>query len=215
MTTQPLCVLGDLHGRTKTLAKILADSKTKNDNYHYVFIGDILHHKHYFSRTKKTSPIKLLRSIKEMVDKGSATVIKGNNEQYIVNSIDLPSKLIKQSQVRYTVECLKRLSEFECGQIVSWIDNLPTHLEIGRYRFAHAYYPHNTDPTPLSTILSGPGYPWFKRDPLNLHIEPDFIYILGHYGYPFIKQNLKIIDATLFEGVGVYYTDRDEFMVYY
>ena len=210
-----LCVIGDLHGRTKTLSRILADAKGKNPEYHYVFIGDILHHKSYFTRTKKTSPVKLIRSIKEMTDSGNATLIRGNNEQYLINDINTPLSSIRHTQVRYTIECIKRLHTREISAIMSWLDNLPTHVQMGEYRMAHAYYPHQSEPTPESTIISGPGYPWFKEDPLEKHLAPEYTYILGHYGYPFIKQNLKIIDSTLFEGVGVYYTDRDEFMVYY
>lgn len=211
----PLCVIGDLHGRTKTLSRILADAKAKNPDYHYVFIGDILHHKAYFTRTKKTSPIKLLRSVKKMTESNEATLLRGNNEQYIIDNIDTPLKLIKSNQVRYTVECLKRLQASEISDIMSWLNSLPTHVQIGQYRLAHAYYPSPLKPIPESVIVSGPGYPWFKKDPLSQHLDSKFTYVLGHYGYPFIKANLKIIDATLFEGVGVYYTDRDEFMVYY
>lgn len=206
------CIIGDLHGRTKTLEKILKDCKSKGD-YHYIFIGDLLHHKSYFKRTKKSSPIKLITFIKNLSDNGKATVLRGNNEQYILDNIDTPLKLIKSTQVRYTVECLRRLSMTECDSILQWLNETPLHMEVGRYRLAHAYYPR-TD-TDTRTILTGPGYPWFKRDTLSDHLDSEFMYILGHYGYPFIKQNLKIIDATLFEGVGVYYTDVDEFMVYY
>jgi hypothetical protein len=147
------------------------------------------------------------------MDMQGVTVIKGNNEQYVVDSIDLPLKSIKQQSTRRTVESLRRLSMTECDEIVRWLSTRPYCLELGKYKVAHAYYPDRD--IDANTILSGPGYPWFKRDDLSTHLDPDFIYVLGHYGYPFIKENLKIIDATLFEGVGVYYTDRDEFMVYY
>jgi hypothetical protein len=206
------CIIGDLHGRTKTLQKILKDSESKGE-YYYVFIGDLIHHKSYFKRTKKSSPIKILRFVKQLSDQGRATLIRGNNEQYVLDDISTPLKLIKNVQVRYTIECLRRLSMTECDSIIKWLNETPLHLELENLRLAHAYYPkENTD---TRTILSGPGYPWFKRDHLSDHLDPDFTYLLGHYGYPFIKQNLKIIDATLFEGVGVYYTDLDEFMVYY
>lgn len=210
MSQPPLCIIGDLHGRTKTLLKVIKDSKTRHGNYHYVFIGDLIHHKSYFKRTKATSPIKLMRMVQEM---DNATVVRGNNEQYVIDSINTPLKSIKQASTRYTVECLRRLSMKECDSILTWLNSLPYYLEVGKHRIAHAYYPSST--TNNNTVLSGPGYPWFKKDPLSNHLDPSFTYILGHYGYPFIKENLKIIDATLFEGVGVYYTDRDEFMVYY
>lgn len=207
------CIIGDIHGRAKTLQKIIKDSKTKGSLYHYILIGDLLHHKSYFRRTKKSSPIKLLQTVKEMTDRGEATVIRGNNEQYILDDINTPLKLISHSSSRDTIEALRRLSIVEMDQIVDWLGNLPLSIEVEGYRIAHAYYPKSG--TSNNTILSGPGYPWFKKDPLSDHLDPDFKYILGHYGYPFIKENLKIIDSTLFEGVGVYYTDRDEFMVYY
>lgn len=210
MSQAPLCIIGDLHGRTKTLLKIIKDSESKGVDYHYVLVGDLIHHKSYFKRTKPSSPIKLMKMVREM-DK--VTLIKGNNEQYVVDSINLPPKSIRQASTRYTVECLRRLSMKECDSIVAWLDSLPYSLEVGKHRIAHAYYPGNG--ASHQTILSGPGYPWFKRDLLSDHLDSNFTYILGHYGYPFIKENLKIIDATLFEGVGVYYTDRDEFMVYY
>lgn len=210
MSQPPLCIIGDLHGRTKTLLKILKDSQARHDNYQYVIIGDLVHHKAYFKRTKPTSTIKLIKTVMEM---DRVTMIRGNNEQYVVDSINLPLKLIKQVSTRRTVEELRRLPMKECDQIVSWLGTRPYSVQLGSYRIAHAYYPHGQ--TSIQTVLSGPGYPWFKKDDLSTHLDSDYVYILGHYGYPFIKENLKIIDATLFEGVGVYYTDRDEFMVYY
>ncbi len=210
MSQPPLCIIGDLHGRSKTLLKIIKDSKTRRDDYHYVIIGDLIHHKSYFKRSKPSSTIKLIKTVMDMQ---GVTVVRGNNEQYVIDCINSPLKSIKQASTRSTVEALRSLPMRECDEIVRWLNTRPYSLQLGEYRVAHAYYPNGD--TSVQTILSGPGYPWFKRDDLSSHLDPNFVYILGHYGYPFIKENLKIIDATLFEGVGVYYTDRDEFMVYY
>ncbi len=199
------------------MSRILSDGKSKNPDYHYVFIGDVIHYKSYFTRTKKSCPINLLKKVKTLVEEGKATLIRGNNEQYILDNINTPLKLIKHNQVRHTIECLRKLSMKESDGIIDWLQRTPTSLEVGKYRIAHAYYPHEQGGKTVThwNIISGLGYPWFKRDDLGDHIDPEFTYVLGHYGYPFIKANLKIIDATLFEGVGVYYTDRDEFMVYF
>lgn len=213
----PICFIGDLHGRLEVLSKIIKDAKRRG-SYHFVLIGDILHHKRYFRRSKNLHPVYVLKEVKALQEAGKITVVMGNNESYILSSISKPLKEIKSDSVKQTVSSINKLKPDDRQSILNWIEGLPKHLEISSsgktYRAAHAYYPNskfNTD----SHILSGPDYAWFKKDNLSDHLDPDYQYILGHYGYPYIRGNLRIIDATLFEGVGVYYTDRDEFMLYY
>ena len=102
---------------------------------------------------------------------------------------------------------------------VHWLTKSPLPLGLESYgkvyRCAHAYYNPNYTPETRNSVLTGIGYPWFKLDKLEDHIKPDAEYFFGHYGYPYFRKNLKIIDATNFEGVGVYYTDREEFLIYY
>ena len=209
------CLIGDLHGRVDTLDKIL----DRSNEYKYIFMGDVIHHKPFFRRSKRTSPLRMLSKIKKLVDKGDATLILGNNENYILKNLLLPEDDILQKEVKYTLSCLRDLSLDERLSYLHWLTTTPLTLEIesyGRvYRCAHAYYNPNYTPETRNSVLTGIGYPWFKLDKLEDHIKPDAEYFFGHYGYPYFRKNLHIIDATNFEGVGVYYTDREEFLIYY
>jgi len=213
----PICFISDLHGRLDVLQKIIKDS-TRRGEYHFVIMGDILHHKRYFRRAKFTPPLQILQFVRGLQQQGRATVIMGNNEGYILESINQPVKNVKSESVRQTVVAMNGLKGEERRSLISWIRNLPKYLElpcVGEiYRIAHAYYPNskfNSD----SEILTGLNYAWFKKDDLADHLDPSYQYVLGHYGYPYLRDNLRIIDATLFEGVGVFYSDRNEFMLYY
>jgi hypothetical protein len=213
----PICFVGDLHGRLDVLQKIIKESDRRGE-YHYVLMGDLLHHKRYFKRSKPAPSIQMLSCVRHLEQSGRATVIMGNNEGYILESINRPVKDIKSHSVRQTVSQLNSLRGAERKSMLTWMRNMRKYMEIQRdgviYRVAHAYYPNQRFSTD-SYILSGPGYPWFKKDSLLEHLDPSYQYILGHYGYPYLRDNLKIIDSTLFEGVGTFYTDRNEFMVYY
>lgn len=215
MSTDKYCLIGDLHGRVETLDRILE----RSEEYHYVFLGDVIHHKPFFRRAKRCSPIKMLLKIKKLVDARRATFIIGNNENYILKNLVLPKSQIRQKEVKYTLESLKELQLNQRLDLLHWLATSPLTCEFKScnktYRCAHAYYdPDYTDST-RNNVLTGIGYPWFKNDPLEKHITSDAEYFFGHYGYPYFRKNLKIIDATNFEGVGVYYTDREEFMIYY
>lgn len=215
MSEKRYCIIGDLHGRLETLEKILERSK----DYHYVFLGDIIHHKPFFRRSKRCSPINMLLKVKELVDRNVATLIIGNNENYILKNLVLPKTQIRQKEVKYTLQCLKNLELEQRLSILSWLNTSPLTFEFEsyghKYRCAHAYYDPNYTPETRNRVLAGTGYPWFRQDDLQDHICSDFEYFFGHYGYPYFRQNLHVIDATNFEGVGVYYTDRKEFFIYY
>ncbi len=215
MSTDKYCLIGDLHGRVETLERILE----KSEGYHYVFLGDTIHHKAFFRRAKRSSPVRMLLKIKKLVSAGKATFIIGNNENYILKNLVLPRSQIRQKEVKYTLECFKELPLNQRLDLLHWLTTSPLTFEFESYgktyRCAHAYYdPDYTDST-RNNVLTGIGYPWFKNDQLEDHIKPDAEYFFGHYGYPYFRKNLKIIDATNFEGVGVYYTDREEFLIYY
>lgn len=204
-----------MHGRVEALERIL----DKSEGYHYVFLGDAIHHKAFFRRAKRTSPVRMLLKIKKMTEAGNATFIIGNNENYILKNLVLPRSQIRQKEVKYTLECLKELPLNQRLELLHWLATSPLTSQFESYgktyRCAHAYYdPAYTDAT-RNNVLTGIGYPWFKNDKLEDHIDPDAEYFFGHYGYPYFRKNLRIIDATNFEGVGVYYTDREEFLIYY
>lgn len=209
------CLIGDLHGRIDTLDKIIE----KSDGYHYIFMGDIIHHKPFFRRAKRTSPTRMLFKVKKLVDEGIATLIIGNNENYILKNLVLPKIQVKQKEVKFTLQCLKDLKFEQRLDILHWLNTSPLTLEFesfGKiYRCAHAYYDSQYTPETRNNVLTGLGYPWFRQDPLEDHIDANAEYFFGHYGYPYFRKNLHIIDATNFEGVGVYYTDREEFLIYY
>lgn len=210
------CIIGDLHGRIDTLNRILDLSQ----GYNYVFLGDVIHHKPHFKRTKRTSPIRMLKQIKSLTDDNVATMLLGNNENYILKNLILPKSKIKQKEVKFTLQCLKNIKVAERIELLNWLSTLPLTLEFGSYgkiyRCAHGYYNPDYTVETRNEVLSGIGYPWFRQDDLEKHLSCEKAqYFLGHYGYPYFRRNLKIIDATNFEGVGVYYTDRDEFMIYY
>jgi hypothetical protein len=213
--SKPYAFVGDLHGRINLLERIL--SRDGNFNYHYVFLGDIIHHKPFFKYCKRTSPVLMLRLIHEIVSSGRGTLILGNNENYILRSLILPEESVKKKEVKNTLKCLKDLDLQERLSYISLLSNAPLNLELeDKYRLAHAYYPHSTQEVKRETVLHGPGYIWFRDNDLSRHkINPDYKYFFGHWGYPYWRENINIIDATSLEATGVYYSDRDEFMVYY
>jgi len=204
--------VGDLHGRTSLLEFIL--SRDKDNSYHFVLTGDILHHKHHFKTTKRTSPISMLSLVHSLIQSGKATLVVGNNENYILKHLILPEAEIRKREAKYTLNCLKQISLADRVKYINMLASSPCSLELdGRFRVAHAYY----NPEDRESCLYGPGYAWFKDDDLRLKhkIDPKYTYIHGHYGLPYLRQNIKILDATKLEAVGVYYSDRDEFMLYY
>lgn len=212
---RPYAFVGDLHGRVALLRTIL--DRDPDKRYHYVFLGDTIHHKAYFRHNKRQSPVKIFRTIHNLMAEGRATLVLGNNENYVLRELIMPSATIKKKELRYTLECLRELPLSERLQYISMLSNAPLNLELeDKYRLAHAYYPHSTQSLNRDTILFGPGYAWFRDPDLSKHhINPDYTYFFGHYGLPYHRQNVNVIDATSLEATGVYYTDRDEFVVYY
>lgn len=213
--TGPWAFVGDLHGRVHILERILA--KDPSLRYHYVFVGDILHHKPFFRYSKRISPIKILEKVHSLVSSSNATFILGNNENYILRSLIMADEDIKKKEVKATLKSLREINLPDRLKYISMLSNAPLSLELGdKYRIAHAYYPHATQTVSRDTILHGPGYPWFKDGDLARHfINPDYKYFFGHWGHPYWRQNVTVIDATSMEAVGVYYTDRDEFTLFY
>lgn len=217
MSDTPYAFVGDLHGRLGALEEIL--QRDKDNKYHYVFMGDILHHKPFFRRTTRTSPVRMLAQVYELVSTGRGTLILGNNENYILRNLINDEEKIKKKEVKYTMKCLRKLPLSERIAYVGMLSNAPTHLELdGKYRLAHAYYPHENTQVSRNQVIYGPGYLWFKDEDLatHHHIAPHpYQYFFGHYGLPYRRQNVNVIDATSVEAVGVYYTDKDEFLVQY
>ncbi len=210
----PYAFVGDLHGRVNLLRTIL--SKDVSNKYHYVFLGDILHHKPYFRRTKRCSPVKILKEVSQILDEGRGTLILGNNENYVLDALIMPGDKISKKELKYTLECLRELPLNQRLKYISMLSNAPLHLEIeNKYRVAHAYYPHH-EGVPREHVIAGPGYAWFRDTDLSSHlIDPNFMYLFGHYGLPYRHQNVHILDATSLEATGVYYSDKDEMVIYY
>jgi hypothetical protein len=216
LVDRPYAFVGDLHGRVNLLHTILERDTARR--YHYVFLGDTIHHKPFFQINKRCSPVKILRIIDELMGEGRSTLILGNNENYVLNALIMPGHNIKKKELRYTLECLRELPLPERLRYISILSNAPTHIELeGRYRLAHAYYPHSGQNVPRDTVLFGPGYAWFRDSDLETRhmIDPQYMYFFGHYGLPYRHKNVNILDATNLEATGVYYTDRDESVVYY
>lgn len=209
------CIIGDLHGRIDTLERIV----DRSPGYHYIIIGDSIHHKPFFKRTRKTSPVRMLEYIREKNLSGDMTLLLGNNENYILENLVTPERNIIKKETRYTLRCLKELDFNSRIDIISWLARCPLTATIPtknrKYRLGHALFIGEITKTNRAQILSGPGFPWWK-DALERYCpyEED-LYILGHYGYPYIRKNLRIIDATNFEGVGLFYVDREEFLIHY
>lgn len=212
----PYAFVGDLHGRVNLLDLIL--SRDPDLKYHYVLMGDILHHKPFFRNNKRVSPLRMLRSVSDLIGQGRATLILGNNENYILRGLVLPEKEVRKREAKYTLKCLKEIGLDERLKYINMLSNAPLSLELeGKFRLAHAYYPHDGLNVPRDTCLHGPGYVWFRDDEVGVrhNLDPSYTYFFGHYGLPYWRENIRIVDATSLEAVGVYYTDRDEFMVYY
>ena len=209
------CIIGDLHGRIETLEKIIE----RSPGYHFVLIGDSIHHKPFFKRTRKTSPVRTLQFIRNKVVKNEATLILGNNENYILENLVSPEERILKKEVRYTLKCLRELDFHERLDIISWLARCPLTItatsDNKNFNLGHGLFYKEVNKLNREKILSGPGFPWWK-DRLEEYCPiAEDQYIFGHYGYPYMRKNLLIIDATNFEGVGVYYTDREEFLIHY
>ena len=209
------CIVGDLHGRIDTLEKIV----DKFPNYHHVIIGDSIHHKPFFKRSRKTSPVRMLQYIRSKNLNGEMTLLLGNNENYILENLVTPEEKIIKRETKYTLRCLKELDFNTRIDIISWLARCPITATIQtdsrRYRLGHALFYEEITKANRPGVLSGPGFPWWK-DRLEQYCPcKEDTYIFGHYGYPYIRKNLRIIDATNFEGVGLYYVDREEFLIQY
>lgn len=209
------CIIGDLHGRIDTLERIVE----RSPGYHYVIIGDSIHHKPFFKRSRKTSPVRMLQYIREKNLRGEMTLLLGNNENYILENLVIPEKDILKKETRYTLQCLKELDFNSRIDLISWLARCPLTATIQtdskRYRLGHALFCEEITKVNRSQILCGPGFPWWKDKLERYCAYEDDIYILGHYGYPYIRKNLRIIDATNFEGIGIFYVDREEFLIHY
>lgn len=216
LVDRPYAFVGDLHGRVNLLRTIL--ERDTDRHYHYVFLGDTIHHKNFFQRNRRCSPVKVLQILDALMTEGRGTLILGNNENYVLNALIMPGQNIKKKELKYTLECLRELPLSERLRYISILSSAPTHLELeGRYRLAHAYYPHTGQNTLRDTVLFGPGYAWFRDPDLETRhmINPKYMYFFGHYGLPYRHKNVNILDATNLEATGVYYTDRDESVIYY
>lgn len=202
---KPLCIIGDLHGRVRILESILKD----NVGCKFIILGDTVHHKPHFRRSKRSNPLKIINILMDLTKKREAQVIMGNNEKYFLDQMLFPIETVKHPEARYTIQQIKSLSNPQRLLVASWFLNLPPCLEIDNYRFAHAYY---QDP---NEQLFGPGYAWFHKQYEHLHpLDPDFSYFFGHYGRPYFRKNINVIDCTELDAVGVYRTDLLEFKVY-
>lgn len=209
------CLVGDLHGRIDLLEYILSKSK----GYRMVFLGDTIHHKQFFKRTKRTSPIRMLQKLMSLCANDGATLVMGNNENYILRFLAQPEHRIRKREARYTLKCLSELKYLDRIDIIRWLSLCPLVHEFEAngdvYRCAHGYYIADPQPHQYPQVLTGLRHSWFAEDNLSMHLEPGPKYFFGHYGQPYFRENLHILDATNFEGVGAYYTDRKEFLIYY
>lgn len=198
-------MIGDLHGRVRILESILKD----NSGCEFIILGDIIHHKQHFKRSKKSNPLKIINILMDLSKKQKAKVIMGNNEKYFLNQMLFPLENVTNPEVKFTIQQIKSLSNPQRLCVANWFLNLPTHLQINNYRFAHAYYQDPND------NLYGPGYTWFYKQYEHLHpLDTNYTYFFGHYGRPYFRDNIKIIDCTELDAVGVYRTDLDEFKTY-
>jgi len=198
-----LCVVGDLHGRIKTFQRIVED----HSDYDFILLGDVIHHKHYFRRNPRTNPIRMIEYIISLGDR--VQTICGNNEHYILERLNYPLKDIYKREAKFTISCLRDLNSEKRMKILKWMINLPSKMEIENFRFAHAFY---DDPNPR---LYGPGERWFEYEKIDKYnLDNNYIYFIGHYGRPFFYRNIRCIDCTELEGIGIWLLDKNLFQVY-
>lgn len=198
-----LCVVGDLHGRVKILQRIVEN----HPDYKFVLLGDVIHHKNYFRRSPRTNPVRIMEYIISQGDR--IQTVCGNNEHYVLERLNFPLDDVHKREARYTISCLRGLESHRRMEILRWLINLPPKMEIGPYRFAHAYY---DDPNPR---LYGPGERWFEPRNIDKYdLDTDFVYYIGHYGKPYFYKNIRCIDCTELEGVGLWLLDKNLFQIY-
>jgi hypothetical protein len=203
--TKPLCIIGDLHGRVRILESIIKD----NHNCKFIILGDVIHHKSHFKRSKRCNPLKIISLLMDLTQIHGAQVIMGNNEKIFLDQLFLPFDRITHTEVKFTIQQIKSLSNPQRLRVINWFLNLPTDLEINNYRFAHAYYKDSNEG------LYGPGYAWFYQQYSHLHpLDPNFQYFFGHYGRPYFRDNIHVLDCTELDAVGVYRSDYKEFKTY-
>lgn len=198
-----LCIIGDIHGRKPLLERVV----NAHPNYHYVILGDLIHHKRFFRRSQRMSPMRVIDYAMSLGDR--ASIIMGNNEKYVLERFCTPVSEVRKSEARYTLNTIRELDSVRRIEVIKFLVNLPPHLEIGHYRFGHAYY---QDPNPH---LYGPGYRWYVPELAHQHpLDPSYEYFFGHYGKPYFRKNIRIIDCTELDAVGVWLTDTSEFKVF-
>jgi hypothetical protein len=198
-----LCVIGDIHGRKSLLEKVVR----AYPDYQYIILGDIIHHKWFFRRSQRVSPMRVIEFIMELGDR--AITIMGNNEKYVLEKFCSPLESIRKSEARFTMKVLRDLDTSKRIEVMRFLVNMPPSLEIGKYRFSHAYY---KDP---NEHLFGPGYYWFTPEYESIHtLDPNYEYFFGHYGKPYFRKNIRVLDCTELDAVGVWLTDTSEFKVF-
>jgi hypothetical protein len=198
-----LCIIGDIHGRKPLLERIV----NAHPGYHYVLLGDIIHHKRFFRRSVRMSPLRVIDYVMALGDR--ASIVMGNNEKYVLERFCTPISEVRKSEARYTLNSIRSLEPKRRIEVIKFLVNLPTSLEIENYRFGHAYY---QDPNPN---LYGPGYRWFTPEYAHQHpLDPEYEYFFGHYGKPYFRKNIRIIDCTELDAAGVWLSDTSEFKVF-
>lgn len=207
-TDLPICFIGDLHCRLDTARRII---RAYPDHF-YVFMGDLVHSKRFFKQ-KTCSSFEMLSYVRGICAQDIGAVIMGNNEYSILANLITPEKKIRKKELRASLREVREM-DFE-GQMawLRWLQDLPHKLEINEYVVSHAFPSDERE-----MALYGPGNIWFKP-PSKLaqyaQLLPDKKYVVGHYGYPFISNQVKCIDATNFGGVGVYVTSPEQFLIFH
>jgi hypothetical protein len=207
-TDLPLCFIGDLHGRLDTLHRIIS----AHPDHFYVFVGDMIHRKGFFSQ-RTSSSFSVLREVRAICDAGNGVAILGNNEYSILANLIKPIENVRKKELRSSLLELQRMSFEKRMSWLRWLQDLPYYTKINEYSVSHAY----PSPTQLEMAVYGPrGGCWFKPpSSANEHLIDGCVHIFGHYGRPYISDQVKCIDATDFEQVGVYISDYNQFLTFY
>lgn len=211
-----LIFIGDVHGQIDKVEKFIS---SQDDDSVFVFLGDLIHIKPYFNVEQYYSTVEVLNYFRDLEKRRKCKFVLGNQEIYILDCLLSERKRgINKEEVQNSINAIRELPIMEQIDLLHWIRMIPFSLQVQTerklYKVAHAYYIEDPKDKREKDLCSfGKLTDWMKKRYLPFKVNKNEVIILGHYGKPFIRPELKIIDATLLNGIGIFYAKNSLFEV--
>ena len=211
-----LIFIGDVHGQIDKIDEFIS---SQDENSIFVFLGDLIHVKPHFKVDQYYSTVEVINYFRELEKRRECKFVLGNQEIYVLDCLLSERKRgINKDEVQNSINAIRALPIMEQIDLLHWIRMIPFSLSIQTerklYKVAHAYYLENPETKQEKDLCTfGKISDWMKKKYLPFKLERNEVVILGHYGKPFIRPELKIIDSTFLQGIGVFHAKNNLFEV--